>query len=170
MTTRWLKSAITFIEDRQLGKRVELSMGIGRPKLKIPLPKNFNISKTPHIAMIDLVYNFGQWELHFSYRYETAPCEKGEGIIGVDIGEIHPIVSHDGVETRIFMGTEKKPTNRNYTCSCGFKYHRDGVGAMNIRKKYQGCFGIPVVADMGTLPMEMTPPLGFRLKVPVALA
>ncbi len=31
-----------------------------------------------------------------------------------------------------------KPTNRNYSCACGFKYHRDGVGAMNILKKYRG--------------------------------
>ena len=303
MTTRWLKSAITFIEDRQFGKRVELSMGIGRPKLKIPLPKNFDISKTERIATIDLVYNFGRWELHFSYRYETAPCEKGEGIIGVDIGEIHPIVSHDGTDTQIFngryirslyrlrnkvladfsraisqckrhskrrwkltrrkwkrikkiddqikdalhqhttkflkycqakgvgtivvgdlrgirenidygkctnqklhqwafgkimdlitykakalgikmrvineaytsqtcprCGNRKKPTNRNYICSCGFKYHRDGVGAINIRQKYLGRLGDPVMADMEKLPMAMTPPLGFRLKVPVALA
>ena len=31
-----------------------------------------------------------------------------------------------------------KPRNRNYGCACGFKYHRDGVGAMNILKKYRG--------------------------------
>ena len=302
MTTRWLKSAITFIEDRASGKRLELSMGRRRPKLKIPLPKHFNLSKTVHIATIDLVYNFGQWELHFSYRYETETPETGEGVIGVDIGEIHPIVSHDGTETRIFngryirslyrlrnkvlsefshaisrckrhskrwwklthrkwkriekidnqikdalhqhttkflkyckvskgigtivlgdltgirkridygkktnqklhqwafgkitdlitykakalgikvevideaytsqtcpvCGKRKKPTTRNYTCSCGFKYHRDGVGAMNIREKYLGHFGVPVVADMDLRAMKMTPPLGFRLKVPVA--
>ena len=33
----------------------------------------------------------------------------------------------------------KKPVDRNYTCSaCGFEYHRDGVGAINIFKKYTG--------------------------------
>ncbi len=298
MTTRWLKSAITFAE-----KCVELSMGKGRPKLRIPLPKNFDMSKAEHIATIDLCYNHGQWTLHFSYRYETKPTETGGGIIGVDIGEIHPIVSHDGADTRIFngryirslyrlrnkvlaefshaisrckrhskrwwkltrrkwkrikkiddqikdalhkhttkflkycqtigigriilgdltgirenidygkrtnqklhqwafgkitdlitykakvslgikvevideaytsqtcpkCGNRKKPNNRNYTCNCGFQYHRDGVGAINIRQKYLGHLGDPVVADMGT-PMKMTPPLGFRLKVPVALA
>ncbi len=31
-----------------------------------------------------------------------------------------------------------KPRSRNYSCGCGFKYHRDGVGAMNILKKYRG--------------------------------
>jgi putative transposase len=35
-------------------------------------------------------------------------------------------------------GTRKKPINRNYSCVCGFTYHRDGVGAMNIWKKYRG--------------------------------
>jgi putative transposase len=35
-------------------------------------------------------------------------------------------------------GTRKKPINRNYSCVCGFTYHRDGVGAMNILKKYRG--------------------------------
>ena len=67
-------------------------------------------------------------------------------------------------------GNRKKPTNRNYTCACGLKYHRDGVGAINIRQKYLGHFGIPVVADMDLRTMKMTPPLGFRLKVPVALS
>ena len=65
-------------------------------------------------------------------------------------------------------GNRKKPNTRNYTCTCGFKYHRDGVGAINIREKYLGHFGVPVVADMDTQTMKMTPPLGFRLEVPVA--
>ncbi|AEM72721.1 RNA-guided endonuclease InsQ/TnpB family protein [Caldicellulosiruptor acetigenus] len=36
-------------------------------------------------------------------------------------------------------GSKNKPQNRNYECSkCGFKYHRDGVGAINIYRKYTG--------------------------------
>ncbi len=296
LTTRWKKSAIRFEDTCVL-----LSMGRGRDKLCIPLPPHFNMSKTEHIATIDLVYDHGQWELHFSYRYETKKNEIGDGVVGVDIGEIHPIASHDGTDTRIFngryirslyrhrnkvlsafsgaisrcehhskrwwkltrrkwkriktidnqikdalhkhttkfieycqtkgigtivlgdltgirdridygkrsnqklhqwafgkitslitykakvlgiqvvqideaytsqtcpsCGNRKKPTNRNYTCLCGFKYHRDGVGAMNIREKYLGHFGVPVVADMDSRAMKMTPPLGFRLKVRVA--
>ena len=58
-------------------------------------------------------------------------------------------------------GNRKKPSDRNYTCKCGFKYHRDGVGAINIRQKYLDRLGDPVVADMA-------PPLGFRLEVSVA--
>ena len=41
---------------------------------------------------------------------------------------------------RVFRCTNKK---------CGFIWHRDGVGAMNIRYKYRGEFGVPhVVAAM----------------------
>ena len=299
MTTRWKKSAIRFVEGSFFGKRVELSMAAGQPKIDIPLPSNFDMSKAEHISTIDLCYNYGQWTLHFSYKYETETPKTGKEVVGVDIGEIHPIVSHDGTDTRIFngryirslyqqrnkviagfsqaisrckrhskrwwkltrrkwkrikkidnqitdalhkqttkfvkycavkgigtiilgdltgirntinyakranqklhqwafgkiaelitykakalgikvktidesytsqtcpkCGNRKKPTTRNYTCPCGFKYHRDGVGAINIRAKYLGHFGVPVVAEMGST--RMTPPLGFRLKVPVA--
>ncbi len=39
-----------------------------------------------------------------------------------------------------------KPKNRNYHCSCGFSWHRDGLGSANIRAKYLG--KIPVVGLM----------------------
>ena len=55
--------------------------------------------------------------------------------------------------------TKNKVSNREYTCGCGFKYHRDGVGAINIYrkyiKKYQG-YALVVGA--------MTPPVGRRYK------
>jgi putative transposase len=52
-------------------------------------------------------------------------------------------------------GQRHKPVDRNYRCSCGFEYHRDGVGAINIRSKtmYRGY--VPVVGDM-------MPPVGIR--------
>ena len=297
MTTRWKKSGIRFVEGTLFGKRVKLSLAQGQPKIDIPLPNNFDMSKAEHIATMDLCFNHGQWTLHFSYKYETETTATGEEVVGVDIGEIHPIVSHDGQETHIYNGryirslyrlrnkmlaefsqamsrckrhskrwwrltrrkwkrirkidnqikdalhkhttkfvtychakgistivlgdltgirksidygkrvnqklhqwafgkiselitykaktlgiqvkvidesytsqicpkcsNRKKPNNRNYTCKCGFKYHRDGVGAINIRSKYLGHFSVPVVAAMGTT--RMTPPLGFRRTVP----
>jgi putative transposase len=49
-----------------------------------------------------------------------------------------------------------KPSNRNYICPfCGFQYHRDGVGAINIRQKQMYKEYAPVVGDM-------TPPVGIR--------
>ncbi|MEO0012588.1 MAG: hypothetical protein RLZZ535_977 [Cyanobacteriota bacterium] len=46
-----------------------------------------------------------------------------------------------------------KPRNRQYKCSCGFKWHRDGVGCANIRAKYLEA--IPVVGLMAS-------PVGVR--------
>ncbi len=43
----------------------------------------------------------------------------------------------------------KKPTNRNYHCTpCGFKYHRDGVGAINLWNKVSGFLFNPVVGAL----------------------
>ena len=53
-------------------------------------------------------------------------------------------------------GHRKKPTNRNYHCSkCDFKYHRDGVGAINIHRKVSGLINNPVSRDFGN-------PLGVK--------
>lgn len=36
-------------------------------------------------------------------------------------------------------GSKNRPDGRNYECnSCGFRYHRDGVGAINIWRRYLG--------------------------------
>ena len=43
-------------------------------------------------------------------------------------------------------GTLNNIKDRNYKCACGFEYHRDGVGAINIYKKYLG--DSQVVADL----------------------
>ena len=48
-----------------------------------------------------------------------------------------------------------KPANRNFKCpKCGFKYHRDGVGAINIHKKYLG---------YGQVVAVLAPAVGVRL-------
>ena len=287
-TTTWKKSAIRF-KDGLFGKQVVLSNGRGNKPLVVDLPKKFNIKNIP--AIINLVYNRGQYELHFVYKIDKAVECKSEGIVGVDIGEIHPMVSHDGVVTNIFngryirslyrlrnkviascdskidrcerhsqrwwhlvnrkwkrirkidnqimdglhkhttkfvkiceerdigtivlgdltgirdninygkranqklhqwafgkitqlitykakalgikvevidesytsqtcpsCGKKHKPSNRNYKCKCGFTYHRDGVGAINIRQKYLGHLGVPVAATMAS-------PIGLRLEV-----
>jgi putative transposase len=43
-------------------------------------------------------------------------------------------------------GKRNKPRGREYRCTCGFRYHRDGVGSWNIRQKYLGCG--PVIGFM----------------------
>jgi putative transposase len=55
-------------------------------------------------------------------------------------------------------GNRHKPSGRLYKCKkCDFAFDRDGVGAINIRRKYLGCFDIPVVGDMAT-------PIGVRYR------
>ena len=48
--------------------------------------------------------NYGQWELHFTYNFELEITEVGKNVMGVDMGEIHPIVCHDGLHTYILNG------------------------------------------------------------------
>ncbi|MGH2478759.1 MAG: RNA-guided endonuclease InsQ/TnpB family protein, partial [Ktedonobacteraceae bacterium] len=58
-------------------------------------------------------------------------------------------------------GHRKKssPKGRNFTCTkCGYRGHRDGVGAMNIRYKYRGEFGVPHVVA------AMAPATGIRFR------
>ncbi len=43
-------------------------------------------------------------------------------------------------------GKRQNPNGRSFKCGCGFHAHRDAVGAINIRNKYQDCG--PVVGDM----------------------
>lgn len=50
-----------------------------------------------------------------------------------------------------------KVKGRVFRCpQCGWTYHRDGVGSINIRAKYQGIFGTSLVVG------EMAPPTGIR--------
>ena len=283
-TTTWKKSAIR-VKDGVL----ILSNGKDNQPLEIPIPDKVDIS---NIATISLIYDNGQYELHFTYKVDKPTPSESDGVCGVDIGEIHPIVRHDGVNTTIFNGryirsiyrlrnkviasfdtridrckkhskqwwhvmrrkwkrirtldnqirdglhkhtttfvnmcvddgigttaignltnirdnigygkranqklhqwafskiinlktykakakgidvklidesytsqtypqclNRKKPTTRGYAGNCGFKYHRDGVGAINISKKYLDRFTDPVVASMAT-------PVGIRLETP----
>ena len=99
-TTTWKKSAIHF-----KGNMIVLSNGQGNEPLKVQLPKNFDLKYAiSHIAIVELVYNNGQYTLHFVYNVGKPVKSKAKGVVGVDIGEIHPMVSHDGVTTRIFNG------------------------------------------------------------------
>lgn len=289
-TTTWRKSGIRFKGDI-FDKRLVLPNGRGNKPLEVKLPKSFNYSYIDEIAIVELVYDKGTYVLHFVYNTDKPVKSDAAAIVGVDIGEIHPIVSHDGAITLIFngryirslyrlrnkviasmntkidrckrhsqrwwhlvkrkwkhirkidnqirdgvhkhttkfvqlcqaneigtivlgdltgirdninygkranqklhqwafgkvthlitykakalgikvevideaytsqtcpsCGDRRKPNNRRYTCKCGFQYHRDGVGAINIRQKYLGCLGDPVAA-------AMAPPVGFRAEV-----
>ncbi len=51
-------------------------------------------------------------------------------------------------------GYRHKPSNRNFKCpKCGYEYHRDGIGAINIHKKY---------TDHGLVVAELASATGVR--------
>jgi putative transposase len=54
-------------------------------------------------------------------------------------------------------GSRHQPRGREYRCGCSFGFHRDGVGSWNVRAKYLGSFGTPVVGPMAR-------PTGLRFK------
>ena len=56
-------------------------------------------------------------------------------------------------------GKHNKPNGRNYRCSCGFRYHRDGIGAYNIRTKYLGD------SDSSQVVGPMACPIGVRYAI-----
>ena len=65
-----------------------------------PMLSNFDMSKAEHIATIDLCY-----------KYEAHTTTTGKEVIGVDIGEIHPIPRKlaQNVEIERNLQTETTP-------------------------------------------------------------
>ncbi|MFW5985033.1 MAG: RNA-guided endonuclease InsQ/TnpB family protein [Halanaerobiaceae bacterium] len=58
-------------------------------------------------------------------------------------------------------GNRYKSSNRNYKCSkCGFEYHRDSVGAVNIYRKYTSSTSFE--DKPARLEGELIPPVGIR--------
>ncbi len=57
---------------------------------------------------------------------------------------------------------KSKVQGRVFRCpTCHWTYHRDGVGAINIRQKYLG--SLPVIGDMA-------PPIGMRFRPHTSIA
>ena len=62
---------------------------------------------------------------------------------------------------------KSSPRGRVFRCTykrCRFVWHRDGVGAVNIRYKYRGEFGVPHVVG------AMAPPTGMRFAPHIRVA
>ena len=84
--------------------KLRLSMGKGRDPLYIKIDKKFH-KKVP--SEVSLVYNRNTHIYEFHATYETKPpTHKPEPktVVAVDLGEIHPIVSFDGLASEIYNG------------------------------------------------------------------
>ena len=101
-TFTWRASGITY----KRGK-LRLSMGRGnRDALYIKIDKKFH-GKVP--AEVSLVYNRNTHIYEFHATYETRlpqrhKADMGFRVVAVDLGEIHPIVSFDGLTSEIYNG------------------------------------------------------------------
>ena len=98
-TFTWRASGITY----KRGK-LRLSMGLGRDALYIKIDKKFD-KKVP--AKISMVYNpmTHQYEFHATYEVKPQKSQPKAGrVVAVDLGEIHPIVSFDGITSEIYNG------------------------------------------------------------------
>ena len=86
------------------GGKLRLSMGRGREPLSIKIDKKF-YKKVP--AEVSLVYNRNTHQYEFHATYEAKPQKskpKAGSVVAVDLGEIHPIVSFDGLTSEIYNG------------------------------------------------------------------
>jgi putative transposase len=86
---------------------------------------------------IHLMWRFSKLLQKLKYKLE------GEGIVVVEEDESYT------TQLCPACGNKHKPKGRNYTCpKCGFNYHRDGVGAINLfrrfMRKVSGSLVLPV--------------------------
>ncbi len=97
---------------------------------------------------IHLMWRFGKLLQKLKYKLE------GEGIVVVEEDESYT------TQLCPVCGNKHKPKDRNYICpKCGFSYHRDGVGAINLFKRFME----KVSGSVIELPVDgLTRPQGVR--------
>lgn len=101
--------------------------------------KNINYGKKANQKLHQ--WNFGSIRQKLEYKCNRAGIET-------------ELISEEYTSQMCLSCRKKnKPKNRNYRCSCGFSWHRDGIGSANILSKYLG--EIPVVGLMAS-------PVGVR--------
>ncbi len=100
-TFTWRATGISY----QHGK-LRLSMGKGSAPLWIKIDKKFH-NVVP--ADVSLVYNRTTKQYKFHATYATTPKKakaKVGSAVAVDMGEIHPMVSFDGIHSEIYNGRQ----------------------------------------------------------------
>ena len=100
-TFTWRATGISYKQGK-----LRLSMGLDRDPLWISIDKKLD-KKVP--AEVSLVYNKTTKQYEFHATYETTPKvlkAKVGSAVAVDMGEIHPIVTFDGINADIYNGRE----------------------------------------------------------------
>ena len=100
-TFTWRATGISY----KRGK-LRLSMGLDQDPLWIKIDKKFH-KVVP--AEVSLVYNRTTKQYEFHATYDTTPKKakaKVGSAVAVDMGEIHPIVTFDGLHSEIYNGRQ----------------------------------------------------------------
>ena len=95
----WRATGITYGRGK-----FRLSMGVGRAPLYIKIDKKFH-KKVP--TEVSMVYNRNThvYEFHATYQTKSDKHKSDDGkVVAVDLGEIHPIVSFDGLTSDLYNG------------------------------------------------------------------
>ena len=106
-TFTWRTTGISYKHGK-----LRLSMGKDNEPLWIKIDKKFH-KKVP--AEVSLVYNrtTKQYEFHATYIMQPKQTKiKSGSAVAVDMGEIHPIVSFDGLTSEIYNGREIRSKTR----------------------------------------------------------
>ena len=90
---RWIQHGITFKDGV-----VRLSNGKGNAAITL---------KSDALPVyVELYFQRGCYYFSLVYKVQTPPKRVTGTAVGIDMGEIHPIVSHDGEQTIIYNGRE----------------------------------------------------------------
>ena len=102
----------------------------------IKLEKLENICKTTRTSRKNArnLHNWAFYQLQQFISYKA-------NLVGIKVFEVNPAYTS---QTCPYCGKHNKAKDRRYECSCGFKTHRDRVGAINIMRQ--------PVADGNSLP------------------
>ena len=102
-TFTWRATGISYKRSK-----LRLSMGKCREPLYIKIDKKF-YKKIP--TEVSMVYNRTTHQYEFHATYDTKPKNYAPRVgkaVAVDMGEIHPIVTFDGVDAEIYNGREHR--------------------------------------------------------------
>ena len=96
---RWIQNGISYRDGV-----VRLSNGKDREPIMI------KASDKP--VFVEMYYQRGSYYFSLVYKAEPLPHEITGNVVAVDMGEIHPIVSHDGQNTTIYNGRKLRSIKR----------------------------------------------------------
>ena len=109
-TTIWKSSGVYAVEDGVM----YLSLARGYERLAVRLPSHLDGMQKQHILEVRLVFNQStlRYNWHVVAEDGVQPEPNGQGIAGVDLGEIHPAAITDEVESCVVSCRELRALNQ----------------------------------------------------------